>query len=101
MNNLELTHSEAYLKAQNLQLTELEGTLIAKNIVFMKLLQLPKSRWGKLTDKIINVPVTDESINNTLCQLPRTPDSANMIEKFHIEYDEHKDKLYLARARKM
>ena len=46
----------------DLELTELEGNLIAKNIVFMKIFQLPKSRWTALKDKIINVPVTDSDI---------------------------------------
>ena len=34
-----------------MELTELEGNLIAKNIVFMKIFQLPKSRWTALKDK--------------------------------------------------
>ena len=80
MNNLQLTHTDQFLKEQNLQLTELEGTLIAKNIVFQKLVMLPKSRWGCLKDKIINVPIPDDALNETLCQLPRTPGSANLIE---------------------
>ena len=36
-----------------LELTELEGNLIAKSIVFMKIFQLPKSRWTALKDKIL------------------------------------------------
>ena len=51
---------------ETLKLTELEGSLIAKNLIFQKIFQLPKSRWTVLTDKIMNVPVTNEDINNTV-----------------------------------
>ena len=63
-----------------LQLTELEGNLIAKNILFMKIFQLPKSRWTALKDKIVNVPVNDDDIINTVSKLPRTPAEAGLIE---------------------
>ncbi len=51
---------QIYDHEPELELTELEGNLIAKNIVFMKICQLPKSRWTALKDKIINVPVKDD-----------------------------------------
>ena len=73
----------------DLELSELEGNLIAKNIVFMKIFQLPKSRWTALKDKIINVPVTDSDIINTVTRLPRTPNEAGLIEvdlKRKVEY---------------
>ena len=73
-----------------LQLTELEANLIAKNIVFMKIYQLPKSRWTALKDKVINVPVNDDDVLNTITQLPRTPNEAGLIEvdfKRKIEYE--------------
>ena len=72
-----------------LELTELEGNLIAKSIVFMKIFQLPKSRWTALKDKIINVPVNDNDIVNTMTRLPRTPNEAGLIEvdlKRKVEY---------------
>ena len=72
-----------------LELTELEGNLIAKNIVFMKIFQLPKSRWTALKDKIINVPVNDSDIINTVTSLPRTSNEAGLIEvdlKRKVEY---------------
>ena len=56
---------------EDLKLTELEGAMIAKNLIFEKIFQLPKSRWTALTDKIINVPVNDEDILNTVNLLPR------------------------------
>ena len=67
------------LETQDEELTELEGSLIAKNLIFLKIYQLPKSRWTALTDKIINVPITNEDINNTVESLPRTPKEAGLI----------------------
>ena len=72
-----------------LELTELEGNLIAKRIVFMKIFQLPKSRWTALKDKVINVPVQEDDIVNTISSLPRTPTEAGLIEvdlKRKVEY---------------
>ena len=72
-----------------LELTELEGNLIAKRIVFMKIFQLPKSRWTALKDKVINVPVNEDDIINTITRLPRTPNEAGLIEvdlKRKVEY---------------
>ena len=40
---------------ENMLLTDMEGSLIAKNLLFAKIYQLPKSRWTALLDKIINV----------------------------------------------
>ena len=74
---------------ENLQLTELEGALIAKNLIFQKIYQLPKSRWTALTDRIINVPINDEDILNTVQLLPRTPKEAGLIGvslKRRLEY---------------
>ena len=84
MNGLKVHHHEP-----GQELTELEGNLIAKNIVFMKIFQLPKSRWTALKDKIINVPVNDSDIINTITSLPRTPNEAGLIEvdlKRKVEY---------------
>ena len=72
-----------------MELTELEGNLIAKNIVFVKIFQLPKSRWTALKDKIINVHVNDSDIVDTISSLPRTPSEAGLIEidpKRKVEY---------------
>ena len=78
-NCLELHNTDAELKREDLWLTELEGSLIAQNIVFQKIYQLPKSRWTGLKDRIINVPINTEAINNTLALLPRTPAQAGLI----------------------
>ena len=74
MNKLSLSEQD-----ENLKLTELEGSLIAKNLIFQKIYQLPKSRWTALTDRIINVPVNNEDILNTIESLPRTPKEAGLI----------------------
>ena len=55
----------------------------------MKNFQLPKTRWTALKDKIINVPVKDDDIVNTMTRLPRTPNEAGLIEvdlKRKVEY---------------
>ena len=78
-NGLRLTESDKQLREQKLELTELEGALIAKNIIFQKIYQLPKSRWTALKDKIVNVPINEDSILNTIEALPRTPQGAGLI----------------------
>ena len=79
MNNLKLVDTDKDLLEQNLELTELEGALIAKNIIFQKIFQLPKSRWTALKDRVINVPINNESIMNTLEKMPRTPSNAGLV----------------------
>ena len=78
-NSLTLNETDQELRQNGLVLTELEGALIAKTIVFQKIFALPKSRWTALTDKIINVPIRDEAVSSTLAQLPRTPAQAGLI----------------------
>ena len=65
MNQLELHQSDKDLQEQNLNLTELEGSLIARNIIFHKILIMHKSGWSKLTDRIINVPIPER------CEAPQ------------------------------
>ena len=79
LNGLALAETDDDIKNQNLELTELEGALISKNIIFQKIFQLPKSRWTALKDRVINVPINEDSILNTLEQLPRTPQEAGLI----------------------
>ena len=79
MNNLQLHDTDEDLKEENLMLTELEGSLIAKLIIFQKIFLLPRSRWTALKDRTINVPIQDETINNFVKQLPRLPNEAGLI----------------------
>ena len=73
-NNLELQK-----RTDQQDLTELEGNLISRNIIFSKIHQLPKSRWTVLTDKVVNVPINEVDIMNTVRQLPRTPREGHLI----------------------
>ena len=79
MNRFQLHEEDKEIKHQKLDLTELEGALIAKNIIFQKIYQLPKSRWTALKDRLINIPIMDEDIMNTIEQMPRTPQEAGLI----------------------
>ena len=65
---------------KDLILTELENNLIARRILFKKIYQLPKSRIASLKDKIINIPIGEEDIDNTLEMLPRTPTEGGLVE---------------------
>ena len=79
MNGLQLFETDKMILKQGLKLTELEGALIAKSIIFQKIYQLPKSRWTALKDILINITINDEDIINTLEQMPRTPKDAGLI----------------------
>ena len=64
---------------KELCLTELENCLIARNILFQKFVQLPKSRWTATKDQIVNIPIFDQDILNTVESFPRTPEEAGII----------------------
>ena len=64
---------------ESLKLTELEQQLIAKDIIFMKIKKLPKSRMQAIADRVINVPIMDEDIINTVTSLPRPPDKSGLV----------------------
>ena len=77
------------IKDDSLKLTELERNMIALRILFMKMCLLKKSRWLGLNDRIINVPVHEDDVLNTVSMLPRTPDEAGLVEvdfKRKLEY---------------
>ena len=79
MNGLQLAETDEMIKEEGLKLTELEGALIAKSIIFQKIYLLPKSRWTALKDRLINIPINDDDIINTLEQMPRTPRDAGLV----------------------
>ena len=60
-------------------MSELEQCMIARNLLFMKLHQKPKSRMKGVTDRIVNVPVHESDIIETVKSLPRTPTEAGII----------------------
>ena len=45
------------IPAELLDLTPMERQLIAKKIVFIKVRKMPRSRMGKMNDKVVNVPI--------------------------------------------
>ena len=62
-----------------LNLTELESSLISKSLVFMKLFKKPKSRMAAIKDRCVCVPIDDQTVTETLKQLPRTPSEACIV----------------------
>ena len=88
-NSLELQETDKEIIDQDLNLTELENSLIAHRIIFQKIFLLPKSRWTATVDKQVNIPITNEKINETIELLPRTPNQAGLIGvelKRRLEY---------------
>ena len=78
-NGLDLHQTDKAIEDEDLNLTELEAALVSKTIIFQKIFLLPKSRWTALKDKLINVPITDDKVNETLQEFPRTPQDAGLI----------------------
>ena len=76
---------------------DLESTLIAKRILFLKLFKLPKSRWSAAKDKVVNIPIEDNDLAATLekvIELPRRPDNAQLVEIELKRKVEYKNKVY-------
>ena len=61
-----------------LSLSELEQQLIAPNLIFQKIVLLPKSRWSAMKDKTVSVPISTSDVSETLTKLPRTPSDAQL-----------------------
>ena len=61
-----------------LKLSELEQQLIALNILFQKIVLLPKSRMSAMKDKTVSVPINPSDVMETLTKLPRTPADARL-----------------------
>ena len=77
-NGLQITEIPEALK-----LTDLESTLVAKRILFIKIFSLVKSRWHGTKDHTTNVPICDDTILETLNKVssfPRAPDEAGQLE---------------------
>ena len=74
-NNLQLVNRENH---PELYLSELEQQLVARNILFQKLILLPKSRMNAMKDKIVSVPINPSDVLKTLTKLPRTPTDARL-----------------------
>ena len=74
-NNLQFVNIE---KHPELELSELEQQLIALNLIFQKIVLLPKSRWNAMKDLTVNVPIAPSDVVETLTKLPRTPADARL-----------------------
>ena len=75
-NNLEIFDTKDH---PELSLTELESSLISKALVFMKIFKKPKSRMAAIKDRCVCVPIDNQTIEETLNQLPRTPSEACIV----------------------
>ena len=53
-------------------LTEVENVLLAPRIAFMKMVRLPVSRMRGIRDRIVNVPIPNDTIKKTVASLPRS-----------------------------
>ena len=60
-------------------MTDLERQLISKTMLFMKIRPLPRSRMDGITDRVINVPLLDADVSNTIASFPRTPDESHLV----------------------
>jgi hypothetical protein len=92
-NGLQLTNLDS-----DLQLTELENNLIAHMINFQYIFQLPKSRWGGTKNQMISVPVSQETIQETVNKLPRLPKDAELVPvnlKRKMEYKNSHKKQFI------
>ena len=70
------------IPAELKDLNDLEATLIAKQIIFLKIFKMPISRWHMNKDKSVLVPLDDDVIlenMNSVTSLPRRPDEAGLI----------------------
>ena len=76
-NNLELFNIN---DNEELKLTEMENALVATNILFQMFVQLPNSRWTGTKKQIVSIPIYEEDIENTISQLPRTPEQASLCK---------------------
>ena len=84
---------------EDLNLTELENNLIAKKIIFQKVFKLPKTRMAAVKDRLVNIPIGDGDVLNTINCLPRTPSEAGLIEvklKRKIEYKNYHQYEYIS-----
>ena len=64
---------------EDCELTELENNLIAQMINFQYIYQLPKSRWAATKKQMISVPVSLDTVQEVVSQLPRLPKDSGLI----------------------
>ena len=74
-NNLQFFDTS---KFPELKLSELEQQLVSLNLLFQKIVLLPKSQMNALKDKTVSVPIETSDVLETLTRLPRTPSDAGL-----------------------
>ena len=62
-----------------LQISNLERQLICRDLVFIKVREVGKTRMSKMNDRVINVPMDDDDIIKTVTNLPRTEKNSGMV----------------------
>ena len=60
-------------------LTDLEKQLIVKNLIFIKVHQLPKTRMQAMNDRVINDAIDDDNIGKRVKSLSRTEHNSGML----------------------
>ena len=84
-----------------LELTDLEATLVAKRILFIKIFSLVKSRWRGHKDHTTNVPILDEDLletYNKISSFPRQPGEAGLVLvrlKRKLQFSNHHVQAYI------
>ena len=63
----------------NTDLTDLEQSLIARSLIFMKIHKLPKSQMSAVKDRMVYVPIPPDHTLNTMDTVLRTPSEAGII----------------------
>ena len=63
----------------SLQIANLERQLICRDLVFIKVREVGKTRMSKMNDRVINVPMDDDDIIKTVTNLPRTEKNSGMV----------------------
>ena len=61
------------------KLSDLEKQLITKNLIFIKVRQLPKTRMNCINDRVINIPISDDNISKNVSSLPRNEDNSCLV----------------------
>ena len=74
-NNLQVSEIPEALQ----DLTDLEIQLLSKNILFLKVRQLPKTRMNTLNDRVICVPIEDDDVVKTVESLPRNSSNNGLV----------------------
>ena len=107
LNNLEVKHVGQKIgdytltkeDIENSRLTDLEQSLIARSLIFMKIHQLPKSRMGCMKDRLIYVPINENDVLNNLDTVIRTPSEAGILPvkvKRKLEYKQSYQEEYVS-----